>query len=121
MKTHFAIISLLAVASLVLLVVAFAAGVSSPSWTVISRIAGCSWACGALAIFLTDYAPRRSYAVPAAVRAPAAKRQAVPAARAAVRPSSLAPATGRPVEVPAAVGAAATLGWANHPATVSLS
>ncbi len=111
MKTHFAIISLLAVASLALLVVAFVAGVSSPSWTVISRIAGCSWACGALAIFLTDYAPRRSYAVPAAVRIPAAKRQAVPAARTAARPSA----------VPATAGAVATLGWSHNPATVSLS
>ena len=98
MKNLLGIVSLLAVASLAVLAVASVLGVSSPSWSVVTRIVGFSWAAGVLALFVTDYAPRRlnSYCAEA-------KPEAVPVVRAAVTAEAMA-----------------TLGLANDPATVSM-
>jgi hypothetical protein len=107
MKHLSSIISLFAIASLAVLAVASALGVSSPSWSVASRMVGLSWAAGVLAIFVTDYAPRRSCSVSAAVRTAEAQREDVPA-------------KARPLADAATTGVMATLGLANDPATVSL-
>jgi hypothetical protein len=107
MKNLTGIISLFAIASLAVLAVASALGVSSPSWSVISRIVGISWTAGVLAIFVMDYAPRRTCSFGAPVRTAQAKRAAVPA-------------DARPFAGAAAAEAMATLGLTNDPATVSL-
>ena len=98
MKNLHGIISLFAIASLALLVVASAFGVSIPYASVAWRMVGFSWAAGVLSIFVTDYAPRRlnSYCAEA-------KPEAVPVVRAAVTAEAMA-----------------TLGLANDPATVSM-
>ena len=105
MKNLLGIISLFAIASLAVLAVASVLGFSSPSWSLVTRVIGFSWAAGVLAMFVTDYAPRRSYSVGAVE--PAA--EAVPA---------VVPAKARPYAD--AVPAMATFGLANDPATVSL-
>jgi hypothetical protein len=112
MKNLLGIVSLLAVASLAVLAVASVLGVSSPSWPVVTRIVGFSWAAGVLALFVTDYAPRHTYNVSATVRA-----AAVPAA---VSPRRMVPATARRFAGAATAEAMATLGLTNDPATVSL-
>jgi hypothetical protein len=105
MKNLLGIISLFAIASLAVLAVASVLGFSSPSWSLVTRVIGFSWAAGVLAMFVTDYAPRRSYSVGAVE--PAA--EAVP---------EIVPAKARPYAD--AVPAMATFGLANDPATVSL-
>ena len=107
MKNLPGIISLFAIASLAVLAVASVLGVSSPTWTVASRIVGLSWTAGALAMFVTDYSPRHSYNVGAAARTAVAMREVVPA-------------KARPFAGAATAEAVATLGLANDPATVSL-
>jgi hypothetical protein len=107
MKNLPGIISLFAIASLAVLAVASVLGFSSPSWSVVTRVVGFSWAAGVLAMFVTDYAPRHTYQVGAAARTAEAMPEAVPAK---ARPYARA--------VPAE--AMATLGLANDPATVSL-
>ena len=107
MKNLPGIISLFAIASLAVLAVASVLGVSSPSWSVVTRIVGFSWAAGVLAMFVTDYAPRHSYNVGAAVRT----AEAMPA---------VVPAQARPYAGAATAEAMATFGLANDPATVSL-
>jgi hypothetical protein len=120
MKNLTALISLFAIASLAVLAVASALGVCSPSWSVASRMIGLSCAAGMLAVFATDYAPRRSYGVNAVAHAAGAKREYVPAVRAAVSQRRMVPANARPFAGAATAGALATLGLANDPATVSL-
>ena len=107
MKNLLGIISLFAIASLAVLAVASVLGVSSPSWSVVTRIVGFSWAAGVLAMFVTDYAPRHSYNV-GAVGCPAAAEHEV------------VPAKARPYAGAVTAEAMATLGLANDPATVSL-
>ena len=107
MKNLLGIISLFAIASLAVLAVAAVLGVSSPSWSVVTRIVGFSWAAGVLAMFVTDYAPRRSYNVGAAGCTVEAMREVVPA-------------KARPYAGAVTAEAMATLGLANDPATVSL-
>ena len=99
------IISLFAIASLAVLAVASVLGVSSPSWSVVTRIVGFSWAAGVLAMFVTDYAPRHTYNIGATE----CTAEAVPA---------VVPVQARPYA--GAAEAMATLGLANDPATVSL-
>jgi hypothetical protein len=107
MKNLPGIISLFAIASLAVLAVASVLGVSNPSWFVITRVVGFSWAAGALAMFVTDYAPRHSYNVGAAERTAEAMPEVVPA-------------KARPYAGAVTAEAMATLGLANDPATVSL-
>lgn len=120
MKNLFGMIALFAVASLVLLAVAAIAGVSSPTWTVASRVAAFAWAAGVLAMFVTDYTPRHSYGDPITAPATVVARERVPAAKAAVSQRRMVPAKARPAADPAPAGALATLGLYNDPATVSL-
>ena len=105
MKNLPGIISLFAIASLAVLAVASVLGVSSPSWSVVTRIVGFSWAAGVLAMFVTDYAPRHTYNIGATE----CTAEAVPA---------VVPVQARPYA--GAAEAMATLGLANDPATVSL-
>ena len=105
MKNLPGIISLFAIASLAVLAVASVLGVSSPSWSVVTRIVGFSWAAGVLAMFVTDYAPRHTYNIGATE----CTADAVPA---------VVPVQARPYA--GAAEAMATLGLANDPATVSL-
>ncbi len=107
MKNLLGIISLFAIASLAVLAVASVLGVSSPSWSVVTRIVGFSWAAGVLAMFVTDYAPRHTYNVGAAGCTAEAMREVVPA-------------KARPYAGAVTAEAMATLGLANDPATVSL-
>ena len=107
MKNLLGIISLFAIASLAVLAVASVLGFSSPSWSLVTRVVGFSWAAGVLAMFVTDYAPRHSYNVGAAVRTAEAMPEVVPA-------------KARPYADAATAEAMATLGLANDPATVSL-
>jgi len=114
MKNLPGIISLFAIASLALLAVASAFGVSIPYASVAWRMVVFSWAAGVLSIFVTDYAPRDSYSVSAE-----AKPEDVPVVRAAVSQRRMVPAKARPF-AGATTGAMATLGLANDPATVSM-
>ena len=117
MKNLPCIIFLSAIASLLLLAVASALGVSIAYWSVAAHIGAFSGAAGVLAIFLTDYAPRRGYnAGPALPNAEAATALGVTRT---VR-SRLAPANERPLDVTVIEGAMATLGLRNDPATVSI-
>jgi hypothetical protein len=109
MKNLLGIISLFAIASLAVLAVASVLGVSSPSWPVVTRIVGFSWAAGVLALFVTDYAPRHTYNVGATVRTAAA-----------VSSRRMIPVKARRFAGAATAGAMATLGLANDPATISL-
>jgi len=120
MKNLFGMIALFAVASLVLLVVAAIAGVSSPTWTVASRVASFAWAAGMLALFVTDYTPRHSYAESITARATVAARESVPVAKAAASQRRMVPARTRPAADPSPAGALATLGLYHDPVTVSL-
>ena len=99
MKNLPGIISLFAIASLAVLVVASVFGVSCPYASLAWRIVGFSWATGVFAIFVTDYAPRHSYGVSAE-----AKSEDVPAVQTTVTAEAMA-----------------TLGLANDPATVTMS
>ena len=121
MKNLTALISLVAIASLAVLAVASVLGFCSPSWSVASRMIGLSCAAGMLAMFVTDYAPRRPYGVSAVARAAEAKREYVPVVRAAVSQQRMVPAKARPFWGAAPAGALATLGLTNNPATVSPS
>ena len=112
MKNLPTIISLAAVATFLLLGCAAVVGVSSPSWSLATRVAGFAWAAGAIGLFLTDYSPRHSYGDRAAIR--------VPAAQAVVSQRRVVPAKARPAADSAPAGAVATLGVCNEPATVSL-
>ena len=107
MKNLPGIISLFAIASLAVLAVASVLGVSSPSWSVVTRIVGFSWAAGVLAMFVTDYAPRHTYNIGATE----CTAEAVPA---------VVPVQARPYAGAVTAEAMATLGLANDPATVSL-
>jgi hypothetical protein len=107
MKNLPGIISLFAIASLAVLAVASVLGVSNPSWFVITRVVGFSWAAGALAMFVTDYAPRHTYNIGATE--PTA--EAMPA---------VVPVQARSYAGTVPAEAMATLGLANDPATVSL-
>jgi hypothetical protein len=121
MKNLTALISLFAIASLAVLAVASALGVCSPSWSVASRMIGLSCAAGMLAIFATDYAPRRSYGVNAVARAAGANREYAPAVRTAVSQPRMVPAQAQPLMGATTAGVMATLGLTNDSATLSMS
>ena len=108
MKNLPALVMLAATAVLVALAAAAVAGVTFPYWTVTLQVAAFAWAAGMLAVFVADYAPRRTGPAPTVAPAAAPRRAPEPAAR----------------SVPAdafRVGAMATLGLGNNPATLSLS
>ncbi len=108
MKNLPVFVMLFATAVLVALGAAAVAGVTFPYWSAALQVAAVAWAAGMLAVFVADYAPRRTGPAPVVVPAAEPSRAPVPAAR-------TAPADAFPVE------AMATLGLGNDPATLSLS
>ena len=120
MKNLPCIIFLSAIASLLLLAVACSLGAPIQYWFVASRIAAVSGSAGVLAIFLADYAPRRSYRVAGAVRTAESAPAIVPAARAVASRGRLVRSSERPFDITVVEGAMATLGLRNDPVTVSL-
>lgn len=120
MKNVPCIIFLSAIASLLLLAVACSLGAPIQYWFVAARITAVSGAAGMLAIFLADYAPRRSYHVGRALRIAESAPAIVPAVHAVARRGRLVRSSERPFDITVIEGAMATLGLRNDPVTVSL-
>jgi hypothetical protein len=121
MKTLPCLLALLAVASLALLAVAAALGVTLPYCSVALRLVALAWVAGVLAIFVADYAPRRPLGVGPVLPSVEAQPAFVRSPSIATGQRRSMPVLARTFDDTIVTADIATLGLSYNPATLSMS